>query len=210
MIGIFGGTFDPVHYGHLGLAQAVNRNLNTQRIIFVPLGNPPHRDRPQVSSEARVKMLRAAIQPYDNFEISTLEVDKATPSWTVETLAYFAEQLPDETLCLLMGSDAFRQINEWYEWHTLLDYAHMVVVTRAGVPMDLSDEVAGFLDCHRVESLPEPIADAQGNILLLQTDVPRVSSTQVRHAIEAGEALDRLLPESVEQLIRTNSYYGYQ
>jgi nicotinate-nucleotide adenylyltransferase len=210
VIGIFGGTFDPVHYGHLGLAQAVNRDLNIQRIIFVPLGNPPHRDRPRVSSEARVKMLRAAIQPYDGYEISTVEVDKTTPSWTVETLAYFTEHLPNETLCLLMGSDAFRQINEWYEWHTLLDYAHLVVVTRAGVPMDLSDEVAGFLDRHRVDTLPEPVEGPQGNVLLLQIDVPRVSSTQVRQAIEAGEALDGLLPESVELLIRTNNYYGYQ
>jgi nicotinate-nucleotide adenylyltransferase len=210
MIGIFGGTFDPVHFGHLGLAKAAYHHLDLQRIIFVPLGIPPHRGMPQVSSHARVKMLQAALQPYPNFEISTVEVDKDSPSWTVKTLEYFARHLPDETLCLLMGSDAFKPINEWYQWRSLLDYGHLVVVSRSGVENELCDEVAEFLALNRVDSLPGLTSGHRGKILWLEAGVVDVSSTGVREAIEAGKALTRLLPKSVERLIRENRYYGYQ
>ena len=210
MIGIFGGTFDPVHFGHLGLAEVAYKSLNLQRVIFVPIGIPPHRDMPQVSPQARVNMLQAAVRSYPDFEISTVEVDKESPSWTVNTLAHFADHTPGETLCLLMGADAFRPINEWYQWRSLLDYGHLVVVSRAGVRFELSDEVAVFLEQNQVTSLPEQIVNGKGNILWLEADVVDVSSTRVRQAIEARESLEQLLPASVEQLIRDNGYYGYQ
>lgn len=210
MIGIFGGTFDPVHLGHIGLATAARDHLHLQKIIFVPLGVPPHRDMPQVASQARVNMLRAAIKPYDDFELSTVEVEKESPSWTVKTLSYFASRLPNETLCLLMGSDAFKPINEWYQWRTLLNYAHIAVVTRAGMKVELSDEVAEFLRQHQVGSLPDSLGNDGGKILWLEADVVDVSSTRVRQTISQGGALKHLLPQAVESLIRENGYYGYQ
>ena len=209
MIGIFGGTFDPVHLGHIGLASAVHERLHLQKVIFVPLGIPPHRDTPQESPQARVNMLRAAIEPYDYFELSTVEVEKESPSWTAETLSCFAQQLPNETLCLLMGSDAFKPINEWYQWRSLLDYGHIVVVSRVGDDIELSAEVAEFLARYRVTSLPQD-STGGGRILWLETDVVDVSSTRVRQVISEGGELSDLLPQAVEFLIRENGYYGYQ
>jgi nicotinate-nucleotide adenylyltransferase len=209
MIGIFGGTFDPVHLGHIGLASVAQEKLHLQKVIFVPLGIPPHRDTPQVSPWARVNMLRAAIEPYDDFELSTVEVEKESPSWTVETLSFFAEQLPNETLCLLMGSDAFKPINEWYQWRSLMDYGHIAVVSRVGDDIQLSAEVAQFLAQYRATSLPEDSAQG-GRILWLETDVVDVSSTRVRQVIREGGELTGLLPQAVENLIRENGYYGYQ
>lgn len=209
MIGIFGGTFDPVHLGHIGLANAALGHLHLRKIIFVPLGIPPHRDMPQVSSRARVTMLRAAIKPYAQFEVSTVEVEKESPSWTVKTLSYFASRLTNETLCLLMGSDAFKPINEWYQWRSLLNYAHIVVVSRAGTKVELCDEVAEFLKKNRVASLPQRLAEEGGKILWLEADVVDVSSTRVRQTIRQGGVLKHLLPQAVENLIRENGYYGY-
>jgi len=209
MIGIFGGTFDPVHLGHLLLAKAAAKHLSLQRVIFVPLGLPPHRDLPRVSPQSRVNMLQAALADYPDFEISTVEFDKASPSWTVQTLAHFCSEMPDETFCLLMGSDAFRSINQWYHWQSLLDYCHLVVVSRAGDESELDSEVAGYLAQNRLSSLQEITDDSGGGIYWLEAEIPDISSTLVRHRVDADEPLTGLLPPAVESLIKEHGHYGY-
>ena len=210
MIGIFGGTFDPVHLGHLVLARTALQHLNLERIIFVPLGIPPHRDMPRVSPDSRVKMLRSVVADDPHFEVSTVEIDRSSPSWTVHTLAHFSKALPGQTLCLLLGSDAFRSINHWYRWKSLLDYCHVVVVSRAGDTSDFDGEVAAFLQSNRVSELADTQAGERGGIYWLEADIPDISSTAVRESIAAGESLSGLLAPPVEKLIRLNGYYGYQ
>jgi len=210
MIGIFGGTFDPVHRGHLALAQTVYEHCKLQRIIFVPLGTPPHRGMPQVSSQSRVKMLQAAISGRAECEISTVEIEKSSPSWTVHTLEHFSQEMPDETLCLLMGSDAFKPINEWYRWRSLLDYCHLVVASRVGDEVELNEEVADFLAGHRITSLHDLEDGECGGIYWLEEELPDISSTQVRQLIESGKSLAESLPAAVESLIKENGYYGYK
>lgn len=210
MIGIFGGTFDPVHLGHLGLAQAAKSQLGLQQVIFVPLGIPPHRDMPSVSAAGRLEMLQAALQPGAGFIIDSVEIDKQTPSWTIETLAHFARVMPQETLCLLMGADAFKSIDQWHEWQSLLDYGHIAVIDRKGHKMDFNITVAEFLARHQVDQLPEVIAGGRGRILWLEADVPEVSSSMVRGLIQAGKPVAELLPTRVFNLIVENRFYGYQ
>jgi len=210
MIGIFGGTFDPVHLGHLALAKVVYDHCQLQKIIFVPLGTPPHRGMPRVSAQSRVKMLQSVVSDHAEYEISTIEVEKSSPSWTVHTLEHFSQEMPGETLCLLIGSDAFKAINTWYRWQSLLDYCHLVVVSRVGDNEVLNDEVAEFMAEHRISSLYEMVNGIRGGIYWLEEDIPDVSSTRVRQSISAGESLTGLLPPVVESLIKENGYYGYK
>ena len=210
MIGIFGGTFDPVHLGHLALARTVQQHLYLERVIFVPLGIPPHRDMPRVSPSSRVKMLRAVVAEEPYFEVSTVEIDRSSPSWTVHTLEHFSNTLSGHTLCLLMGSDAFRFINQWYQWESLLDYCHLVVASRAGDTAELDQEVAGFLQSNSLSQLTEIPAGERGGIYWLEADIPDISSSSVRERIASGGSLADLLPAKVEKLIRLNGYYGYQ
>ena len=210
MIGIFGGTFDPVHLGHLGLARTAAKRLELEKVIFVPLGIPPHRAMPAVSATDRLIMLRAALAPYERYAIDTSEIEKQTPSWTIETLAHFARNMPEQTLCLLMGADAFRSIDQWHRWQSLLDYAHIAVIERKGHGDELNTVVAEFLLHHQVDGLPSDIGRKAGAIFRLEGDVPEVSSSMVRDLIKAGKPVDKLLPPEVAGLIMENGFYGYR
>lgn len=210
MIGILGGAFDPVHYGHLELARMAGESIGLDGVIFVPLGAPPHRSQPQVSAELRVMMLRAAIAPYDHFDINTQEVDKDSTSWTVVTLENLADKMPDETLCLLLGSDAFKPLNSWYRWRSITDYCHIAVISRQNDRTLMDKEVATFLHERRTDVLQEKPAGEPGKVMWLEVDVPDISSTEIRQQISQGGPLGDLLPASVEALIKENGLYGYE
>ena len=211
MIGIFGGSFDPVHLGHLGLAEAAYRQLGLERVLFVPLGLPPHRPQLQASPAQRVELLRAALEPTPYFEINTLEVEKDSPSWTVETLAQLRQSLPGETLCLLLGSDAFKPLNSWYRWRRITDYCHIVVLSRRGDEQKLNDEVADFLASKRTGQLHEMPACTAGNggVLWLEAELPEISSTRLRAAIAARQPFMQYTPPAVAALIQEYKLYGY-
>ena len=210
MIGIFGGTFDPVHMGHLGLAQAATRCLNLQQVIFVPLGIPPHRDMPVVPPAGRLAMLQAALSSCAEYVIDTVEIEKQTPSWTIETLAYFARNMPEQALCLLMGADAFKSIDQWHHWQSLLDYGHIAVIDRKGHSVELNLAVTEFLSRYQVDELPPPASGTGGRICWVEAVVPEVSSSMVRDLIKAGKPVDKLLPPEVLDIIAENGFYGYQ
>lgn len=210
MIGIFGGTFDPVHRGHLALAETASEKIGLQQVIFIPLGVPPHRSQPQASAELRVSMLHKALEPYASFELNTLEVEKTSPSWTVETLEHFSRSMPTETLCLLLGSDAFKPINTWYQWQTLIEYCHIAVVSRKGDQLALEDEVADFLAENRVDAIVDKPAQSRGSLLWIEADLPEISSTQVRQRAVSGQSLNKYVPRSVAAVIKQNGIYGYE
>jgi len=210
MIGIFGGTFDPVHLGHLALAKIVHEQVGLERVIFVPLGVPPHRPQPHAPAELRVRLLRRALEPYDYFEVDTHEVDKPDPSWTVKTLEYFAQLMPGETLCLMMGSDAFKSLNTWYHWRSITDFCHVAVVSRKGDQAELDPEVAGFLAEKQVDALADLPRETSGGILWIEADIPAISSTSVREQIASGEPLRDFVPEAVEAMIIENGIYGHE
>ena len=165
---------------------------------------------PKVSAQSRVKMLQSVISGHSEYEISTIEVEKSSPSLTVHTLEHFNQEMPDETFCLLIGSDAFKSINTWYRWQSLLDYCHLVVVSRAGNNSMLNGKVADFLAQHQVPAMYDMADGVRGGIYWLEEDIPDVSSTQVRQSITSGEQLTELLPTVVESLIKENGYYGYK
>jgi nicotinate-nucleotide adenylyltransferase len=131
-MGIFGGTFDPIHYAHLRTAFELQQALRLKEIRFLPAGNPPHRDQPLADAQLRLQMVQLATAGQAGFVVDDREVRKAGPSYSVETLAELRHEYPDRSLCLIVGMDAFLSLPKWHQWRELLLLAHLVVAHRPG------------------------------------------------------------------------------
>ena len=131
-MGIFGGTFDPIHYAHLRTAFELQQALRLKEIRFLPAGNPPHRDQPVADAQLRLKMVELATAGQAGFVVDDREVRKEGPSYSVETLGELRHEYPDRSLCLIVGMDAFLSLPKWHQWQELLQLAHLVVAHRPG------------------------------------------------------------------------------
>ena len=131
-IGIFGGTFDPVHYGHLRTAFELIQALRLSEVRFMPAGNPPHRDTTIASPELRLQMVKAAIGQQPGFNVDDREMRRAGPSYSVDTLAELRAEMPDRSICLIVGMDAFLGLPTWHQWQKILTLSHLIVAHRPG------------------------------------------------------------------------------
>lgn len=131
LVGLLGGTFNPIHYGHLRMAQELANGLGMDEVKFIPSANPPHKDSVTVSAEHRATMVKLAIADNPLFTLDKRELERQGTSYTIDTLISLREELGNNTaLCLMMGSDAFIKLNTWHRWQALLDYAHIILVQR--------------------------------------------------------------------------------
>lgn len=212
-IGIFGGTFDPIHYGHLRLAQEVAAGLGLSGVRFIPSGRPPHRGQPAVSPRHRLEMARLGIAGNPLFALDEREVLKATPSYTVETLAELRRELgAAQPLCLLMGTDAFLGLNTWHRWRELFDFAHIVVAHRPGYPLEQQTDVMhGDLEAElkrRQRTDARALHEApSGTIVALGITALDISASQIRGSLRAGRSPRYLLPDAVLDYIQINHLY---
>ncbi len=197
MIGIFGGTFDPVHYGHLKPAQDVMRELSLRKVLFIPNHVPPHREQPQLPAAMRIELLQLALQEYPGFELDLREIERDGPSYMRDTLVSLKADYSDETLCLIIGMDAFAGLTHWYCWQQLFEYCHIVVTARPGyaLPQALHPE----LQSRRVESLGALRRDAAGRILIKSVALVDISASKIRERAARGEDLSRWMPAAVHQ-----------
>ncbi len=213
-IGILGGTFDPLHYGHLRLAQELAEGLALSAVRFIPAGQPPHRAQPFASPQQRLEMVRLGIDGNPLFSLDEREIFKPTPGYTVETLLDLRRELGAmRSLCLFMGADAFLGLATWRRWRELFDLAHIVVAQRPGVagiaraaatlPAELLDEIN-----RRLVNEPEALRDApSGTILVQPVTALDISATQIRSEFAAGRSPRYLLPDAVLDYIQTNGLY---
>ena len=213
-LGILGGTFDPVHFGHLRLAQELAEGLALGEARFIPAGQPPHRVPPFASPQQRLEMARLGIDGNPLFSLDEREIFKTTPSYTVETLLDLRrEQGAMQPLCLFMGADAFLGLTSWHRWRELFGLAHIVVAQRPGVagitraavslPAELLDELN-----RRLTNEPEALRDApSGAILVHPVTALAISATQIRSDLAAGRSPRYLLPDAVLDYIQTNGLY---
>ncbi|MFM2286880.1 MAG: hypothetical protein RL684_23, partial [Pseudomonadota bacterium] len=131
-VGLFGGTFDPIHYGHLRTAYELWQSLRLAQVRFLPTGNPPHRESSLASTELRVQMVQAAIAGNEAFVVDDRETRREGLSYSVDTLLDLRREFPDRSLCLLLGMDAFLGMPHWHRWRDIFDLAHVVVAHRPG------------------------------------------------------------------------------
>ena len=206
-IGIFGGTFDPIHIGHLRMALELKEQLDLDEMRLLPCHQPPHRDVPQVSSAQRAEMLRIALQDCPELQLDERELQRDKPSYTYDTLLELRAELgSDVSLVLCMGEDAFAGLPNWYCWQELIRLAHIVVIARPGWNIPASGDARDLLDEYQGE--PKCLTEAAAGSIVLQS--PRllpISATEIRQQIQAGTSAQFLVPDAVWNYIKAKQLY---
>ena len=197
-IGVYGGSFDPVHFGHLVPVEEARRNLALDEILFVPAFQPPHKPSgPSAPSHHRFAMLALALEAYPAFRLSDFEVARGGTTYTIETLRHLRAARADAQFLLVLGSDSLTRITTWRAWQELLGEFQVAVVEREGFPPDAL-----------ARELPESVSGRFGETISFAGNAPvTISSTWLRRAIPAGEDLSGSLPASVAAYLRRHALY---
>jgi nicotinate-nucleotide adenylyltransferase len=207
MIGILGGTFDPVHFGHLRPALEMCEALQLEELRLIPSNVPPHRPGPVASPTQRLDMLRAAVGDTPHFIIDERELERDGPSYTIDTLISLRRELGSTSLCLLIGMDAFLGLPYWHRWHELIGHCHMVVMTRPGAQMPETGELAGFIERHRVDDAAALASRHDGYVLFQPVSRLEISGTLIRERLAAGNSARFLMPQAVLAIIEREGLY---
>lgn len=210
MIGLLGGTFDPVHTGHVDVARAALHALHLDTVLLIPSRTPPHRHAPHAAGADRLAMVRAAIATEPGLEASTIELDAAGPSYTSATLDRFAASgIDTHTLCFITGADAFAEIPTWHQYPDLLDRCHFAAVTRPGMPVErLRTQLPRLASRMISVTANQPCATpSHTSIFLIDAPTAPVSSTDVRAHIARGASITGLVPDAVAAYIDAHRLY---
>ncbi len=207
MIGIFGGTFDPVHFGHLRPLLDVKQALGLDEVRLIPCLIPPHRGTPSASAEQRVAMLSLAMADTPGFVIDQRELHRGGPSYTVDTLLSLRHDLGDVRLCLIIGADAFMALDSWHQWQQLNQLAHIVVMQRPGTLLPKTGAVAELVEQAQALDVEELQQQAAGKILFQSVTQMDIAATSIRELVAQGKDVRFLMPDSVRHYIETVGLY---
>jgi nicotinate-nucleotide adenylyltransferase len=207
VIGILGGTFDPIHYGHLRTGLELLERLPLSEMRFVPCGRPPHRPAPATPARLRLRMVRAAVRTQPGFVADAREIERSGLSYTVDTLASLHADFPGSVLCLVLGMDAFLGLPRWHRWLELFELAHVVVAHRPGWRVPESGPL-GDLVKERWTGDPAKLSQGAGRIHVEPVTQLEISSTELRAAVRAGRDPRYLVPDSVRQIILETECYA--
>lgn len=206
-IGILGGTFDPIHYGHLRTAVELQRTLDLAEVRIIPCYQPVHRKSPDASPEDRLAMVKIAIQDEPALTVDDCEIQRKGPSYTIDTLIYLRKKFPKTPLCLIMGIDALLYFPSWNRYLEILELAHLVVVHRPQYHLPHSGTVADLLK-ERLQREPEILHKSlAGQIILQPVTLLEISATDIRKQIAKGLTPRFLLPETVLAYIEQHGVY---
>ncbi|SEH07008.1 nicotinate-nucleotide adenylyltransferase [Candidatus Venteria ishoeyi] len=207
MIGILGGTFDPVHHGHLRVALEVRQRLHMESVHLIPSARPPHRGEPQASAELRFQMLQVAIVDTEGLLADDRELRRPGASYMVDTLAELRAEKPQQPLALILGMDAFRGLHHWHQWQKLIEFAHLVVVYRPETSIPIEPEIQQFLVKYQTRKPKRLRQQLSGRVLLQEIPALTVSSTRIRMQVANGENPRYLLPDASLALITQHQLY---
>jgi nicotinate-nucleotide adenylyltransferase len=213
-IGVLGGTFDPIHYGHLRLAEELAERLRLGEVRLVPSGTPPHRSAPTVAAEHRLAMTRLAAADNARFTVDEREVRRAGPGYTFDTLNELrAEAGEAQPLALLLGADAFLEFATWHRWHEILGLAHVAIAHRPGSPVERWTErmPQPLAREYSARLMQQPLAihlSPAGGIVVVPFTALDISATAIRDMLQAGASPRYLLPGAVLDYIRSHKLYA--
>ena len=206
-LAIFGGTFDPVHYGHLRCADEAREKLGLNNLYLLPAGTPPHRKPPQATTRQRLEMLHLAQAEFPQLEIDDRETRRSGPSYMVDTLQELRTEFPQTPLLLLIGQDAANHLHSWFHWEQLFELAHIVILTRPGAKAEYRSDLARQMQrrmCADVQALCR--SDA-GGVLYLEVASIDVSATSIKSIMRLGRSPRSMLPGVVLDYINENQLY---
>ncbi|HVO48392.1 MAG TPA: nicotinate-nucleotide adenylyltransferase [Steroidobacteraceae bacterium] len=207
-IGLFGGTFDPIHYGHLRTAFELWQQLKLAEVRFMPTGSPPHREQPYATPELRLAMVQAAVAGQAAFVVDDREIRRAGVSYSVDTLTEVRREFPERSLCLLLGMDAFLGLPHWHRWRELLDLAHIVVAHRPGWKAPTMGPLGEVMVDHGTGTIRDLHERPSGRVYVHAVTQLEISSTELRQLIIAGRDPRYLVPDPVRQIIRETRCYA--
>ena len=207
-IGLFGGTFDPVHNAHLRLAIELKQYFLLDEMRLLPAHIPPHKDVPGASAQQRLQMLQLALQHCSDLRIDSRELERNTPSYTIDTLEQIRAQLgPDVGLYWAIGGDSLATLNQWHRWRELLDFAHLIVAVRPGYQKPVVGAVAELLAHAQVDSVESLATLACGRVHVVELSQLAISATHIRAEINRGCSAQFLLPDAVWQYVQSQQLY---
>ncbi|WP_107851564.1 nicotinate-nucleotide adenylyltransferase [Oceanimonas marisflavi] len=206
-IGLLGGTFDPIHAGHLRTAIQAQEQLGLSEVRLLPNHIPPHRATPDSAPRHRLAMARLAAAATPGLTVDERELNRTTPSYTIDTLMELRRELGRRPLCFIMGMDSFCSLDRWHRWQELLDQAHLVVSHRPGWQPEFNDAVNELFQRHGTRDRERIHRAPAGHIFLLDNPELDVSSTQIRDCIRNGNNPQYLLPDAVTDYIRQQGLY---
>ncbi len=205
-IGLFGGTFDPIHFGHLRSAIEMLEHFDLDKLHLIPNHRPAHRDSPRASTAQRIQMLELAVAVNSRLIVDSREARRDKASYTFDTLTEYKQDYPNASLVFFMGIDAFSGFESWYRWEEILQLANIVVVNRPG--STLSDWAETLLQ-NQQQNVAYKVSEAAFGVIE-RCDVTQlaISATQIRNACSAGRSIDYLVPEVVKQYIKQQNLYA--
>lgn len=206
---LFGGTFDPIHYGHLKPVEILANQIGLQCVTIMPNNVPPHRPQPEASPAQRKEMLALAIADKPLFRLDERELRRDTPSYTAETLqAWRAEQGPETPLAFIIGQDSLLNFPGWYQYQTILDNSHLIVCRRPGYSLTMKEEQhQQWLEQHLTHQVEDLHSLPAGKIYLAETPWFDISATLIRQRLQQRLPCDEMLPAAVLRYIQQQGLY---
>ena len=207
-VGVFGGTFDPIHYGHLRIAHELHEALGLEAVAFLPAGTPPHRDSALADAATRLAVVEAAIAGDVRFHADDRELRRAGPSYTILTLEELRAERGDQPLVLILGMDAFAGLDRWHRAGELASLAHIVVAHRPGWQAPTSGTLGELLRERRAASVADLAARPAGLVHVQPVTQLEISSTDLRDSLRAGRDPKFLVPDAVREIILETECYA--
>lgn len=202
-IGLFGGTFNPIHFGHLRGAEEVRERFELDKILFIPAGVPPLKIEDIAEAKHRLKMTELAIRGNPYFEVSDFEVKQKTPSYTLNTVTHFKRLYQRDAVFFIMGIDAFYELKLWYRYEELIKAIDFIIMSRPGFN---NLENSEFIEYKKAENIFK-IKNSDKTAFYISISPFRVSSSDLRGMIQSGKSIRYLVPEEVRKYIEKNKLY---
>ncbi|MRT04212.1 nicotinate-nucleotide adenylyltransferase [Ewingella americana] len=209
LLALFGGTFDPIHYGHLKPVEQLAREAHLDRVVLLPNNVPPHRPQPEATAQQRLKMVELAVQGNPLFSVDDRELKVDTPSYSIVTLETLRKEYgADRPLAFIIGQDSLLTLHKWHRWEDLLRVCHLLVMARPGYAERLdTPELQRWYDQHHVEDAAKLKQRPHGFIYQANTPLLDISATEIRQRRHERKSFADLVPDAVERYIESNSLY---